>query len=385
GGYMETCEKRGSIIERGPHIFKKSRNQEFLELIEEIEFSSELITSSKFAKQRYLWFFGQIRSVKSVIYKALIKILLLEWSKPKVEKEETIWEFACRRFGKEIAENLFDPMVLGIYGGDSKKLSVDACFPIVKKWEKEKGSITRGFISFLLQKKTASKGLFSFKKGVGSFIEQLRKKIPFPILYEKQVHAIEKRGEKFCIFAGSEIFEADRVIVALPSYVAASLIQSLEEKVAERLFKIPYESITSVNVVLEGDPLKYSGFGYLIPSKEQETILGVIFDSKIFPDQDVSSYTKITLMMRGCDFSEEEIKKAVIRSFRHLDISQAPKEILWKKMPKAIPQFVLGHKDSVEFIRKNLPQGIYLVGNYLEGVSVNDAIRTAKNLILFLK
>lgn len=385
GGYMETGKEKEAIIEKGPHIFKMSRNQEFLQLIEEVGFSPELIRSSKFAKKRYLWICGKMRSMGSVIYKFLIKALLLEWSKPKEQKEETIWEFASRRFGKKIAENLFDPMVLGIYGGDSKKLSIDACFPIFKKWEREKGSITRGLISFLLQKKTSSKGLFSFKKGVGSFIEHLEQKIPFPVLYEKEVCAIEKRGEKFYVFSEDEVFEGDEIVLALPAYVTAFLIKPLQEEVAARLLGIPYESITSVNVIIEDDVLKYSGFGYLIPSTEQETILGVIFDSKIFPDQDTSGHTKITLMMRGCDFSEEEIRQAVNRSLRHLDISQSPKEVVWKKMPRAIPQFILGHRDNIVFIRKNLPQGIHLLGNYLEGVSVNDAISVARNLISVLR
>lgn len=380
GGYLETGEECGVVVEKGPHIFKVSRNQEFLQLIEEVGFSSQVISSSKKAKKRYLWMDGKIQTVLSATYKILGRAFLSEWKKPVLLKEETIWEFACRRFGQKIAEKLFDPLVLGIYAGDSKKLSMDACFPICKQWEKEKGSITKALLSFLVKrKKTGSKGgLFSFKKGVGSFIQYLEKKISFPILYEQEVLGIEKRGDNFYITSQNDCFEADEIVLALPSYVSAFLIKPLQEEVCERLLKIPYQSVTSVNVLLEGNLLKYEGFGYLIPTIEKEPLLGVIFDSSIFPGQDSNPHTKLTLMIRGSDISKEEIHQVVDRCLtKHLGILQSPKEVVWKKMPQAIPQYIVGHKDNVEAILKKLPQGVHLIGNYLEGVSVNDAIKVA--------
>ncbi len=383
GGHMETGNEYGVTLEKGPHIFKTSRNQDFLYLIEEVGFSSELIFSSKKAKKRYLWIDGKLQTILSATYKDLFKALLQEWKKPIVYEEETIWEFASRRFGKKIAERLFDPLVLGIYAGDSRKLSMDACFPSFKKLEKENGSLTKALFFSLLKKRSSSlKGLFSFKKGVSSFIEHLEKKIKFPILYGHEVHKIEKKGEKFHVFSKESSFEGDEVILALPAYVSASLIRPLQEEVYTRLLKIPYQSITSVNVLLKGDILKYSGFGYLIPTEEQETLLGVLFDSSIFPEQDAIEHTKLTLMMRGSDFSEEEIRQVVDRCLtKHLGISYSPKEIVWKKMPEAIPQYILGHEDNVSAIRKILPQGVYLIGNYLEGVSVNDAVKVARSCI----
>lgn len=387
GGYIETGKECGVIVEKGPHIFKTSRNSEFLKLIEEAGFSSELITSSKKAKQRYLWIDGRIQTALGANYKSLLRSFISEWKKPAISKEETIWEFACRRFGSKIAERLFDPIVLGIYGGDSKKLSIDACFPVFKKWEKEKGSLTKALLSFLVKRKKnkTPKGLFSFKNGVGSFIQELEKKINFPILYGEEVLSIEKRENKFHVFSQNSSFEADEVILALPAYATAALIKPLQEEVSNRLMRIPYQSITSINVLLEEDVLAYSGFGYLVPTIERETLLGVIFDSKIFPNQDAIKYTKLTLMMRGSDASEEEIRLAVKRSLtKHLGISLLPKQVLWKKIPKAIPQYIMGHKDNIEVIRTLLPRGIHLIGNYLEGVSVNDAIKVARSSCLFL-
>ena len=40
-----------------------------------------------------------------------------------------------------------------------------------------------------------------------------------------------------------------------------------------------------VNLVYPGKVLPMDGFGYLVPAHEPELILGVVFDSCVFPEQ----------------------------------------------------------------------------------------------------
>jgi protoporphyrinogen oxidase len=49
-----------------------------------------------------------------------------------------------------------------------------------------------------------------------------------------------------------------------------------------------------------------------------------------------------------------------------------------KTIEEAIPQYILGHQESIAAIEKNMPLGIHLVGNYLQGASLSDAVKTAK-------
>ena len=90
------------------------------------------------------------------------------------KKDETIRAFIDRRFGSFIASNVFDPLTLGIYGGDINKLSVVSCFSHLKKLELEHASIIKGFIKSLRSKKAnKSKGLFTLKNGMESLVKQL--------------------------------------------------------------------------------------------------------------------------------------------------------------------------------------------------------------------
>ena len=76
----------------------------------------------------------------------LIPALLREWRAPPLEKEETIYDFAVRRFNPNVASLFFDPMTLGIYAGDIRELSMAACFPALKKWELEYGSLAKALL-----------------------------------------------------------------------------------------------------------------------------------------------------------------------------------------------------------------------------------------------
>jgi oxygen-dependent protoporphyrinogen oxidase len=60
--------------------------------------------------------------------------------------DETVGEFCTRRFGKEFAERVMDPMVGGIYSGRAAELSVGSVFPKLVAMEAEYGSVSLGVL-----------------------------------------------------------------------------------------------------------------------------------------------------------------------------------------------------------------------------------------------
>lgn len=377
GGHIQT-ETGDHLIELGPRIFKASKSRDFLQLIEEVDFSEELIFSSKEANKRYICIEGQLRSAFSLAFPLLAKAFLSEWRKPICQTEESILDFGLRRFGKKITEKILDPMMLGIYGGEIAELSVNACLPSLKALEQKHGSITKALLFHVFSRKKKKDGrLFSFQKGVGSFIRHLEEKLEYPILYGCEALSIEKKEGGYVVHTQQQSFAADNIVIALPAYEAAKLLRSLDLEVATNLDKIPYRSLTIVHVVIEGHVLKYPGFGYLVPSTEKEPLMGVVFDSAVFPQQQGSYDTKLTFMFKkGASCTEEEI---LYYLRKHLQIHSYPKKVQIKEIEGAIPQYVIGHQSNITSIQKNLPAGIHLIGNYLEGVSVSDAVKVARN------
>ena len=49
--------------------------------------------------------------------------------KTKEDKDEPIGDFFRRRFGKEVVENLVEPLLAGTFAGDIDRLSIRSMFP----------------------------------------------------------------------------------------------------------------------------------------------------------------------------------------------------------------------------------------------------------------
>lgn len=102
-------------------------------------------------------------------------------------EDESIDEFMTRRFSASFAANLVDPMISGIYAGDTSKLSIQSVFPMLKRLELQHGSILRGAIQEAFKHPPAKpnepdspfvKGArkvasVSFKRGMSTFPEAL--------------------------------------------------------------------------------------------------------------------------------------------------------------------------------------------------------------------
>ena len=393
GGWMGSKQEGAFLLEKGPRIFKTSRNESLLEIVSAIGFSSKLIASAPEANVRYVWSGGKFQKMPTTLFSFLTSsfcrpLLIALWKERKVApllEEETIWDFACRRFGQIVAERFFDPLVLGIYAGDLKKLSLESCFPLLKQWESEKGSVVKGFFSSLkrAKKKREESPLFSFKGGSQAFIQEWVSKLPFQIQCGEEVVALKKEEGKWRVETTSKSFEADFVISTLPAYETSKLLQEIAPETSLLLDSFTYQDVTSLHMGWEEEVLPFSAFGYLIPQKEKEPVLGVLFDSKMFKKED--GFTLLTAMLEGTYHTEEELRVIGTRITEgHLAVLQKPTLFSFQKMRRAIPQYHVGHsekKKALFLALKKETENFLALGNYLDGVSVNDSIQSAKKRI----
>ena len=118
-----------------------------------------------------------------------------------------------------------------------------------------------------------------------------------------------------------------------------------------------------------------------MPSKEKVDLLGVLFDSAIHP----SPQTQMSFLFKGVSLLKQELYEEISHALKtHLQICNAPSVFCPKYLPKAIPRYKMGHIENIESIQRILEKkcpSFYLLGNYLQGVSVNDCIRLSKQLV----
>ena len=136
-------------------------------------------------------------------------------------------------------------------------------------------------------------------------------------------------------------------------------------------------------------PLK--GFGYLVPTRMNELILGCVWDSCVFPQQNErKEQTRITFMMGGSHhpeikgMSEQEAVEHALKALQQqMRIQARPAIIQFKKVHQAIPQFEVGHERWKTDLQNKIGQispRLVLSGSAWTGVSINDCVGHARLL-----
>jgi oxygen-dependent protoporphyrinogen oxidase len=382
GGWIDTDTSTGFCFERGPRLFRGSKSPHFLQLVEEIGLSSEMIESAKNGRSRHLWMDGRLRRMPIVSW-GLVRGLIKEWRASPAEKggDESVWDFACRRFNPVVAQQMFDPLVVGIYGGDAKKVSVRACFPAYKAMEEQHGSILKGLLK---RERFTGPFMFGFQGGMRSVVQRLQERVSIPLHLEEEVQAIMSNGDTFEVKTSKAVYEADYLFSALPAPVIGKLL-------VPELADLSMEGVVIVNLGYRKNVLKKKGFGYLVASKAEEDVLGVIFDSNLFPQHNTGpEETRLTVKLKNLHVSDRDARALALKGIaRHLGITAVPDVSMVFRAPRVFPQFLIGHQSRMQALEIELARRmphLKLVGNYLDGVGVSDCIARARSVAAsFLK
>lgn len=317
---------------------------------------------------------------------------------PGGESEESVWEFAARRLGPEAADRLIAPMVLGIYAGDAKRLSLPAAFPKMAKLERDYGGLFRGMLAKAkLQTKGEAAGgpggpggaLYSFADGLQSLPEALASQAPFRLRVNAAVESIERDVQgglwQVRVKGASEAVSADSVILCTDAHTSARLLDPLSSAASEQLSAISMPGLAVVGLgfttpnSFRGIP---PGFGVLIPRGEGFRTLGCLFDTQLFPGRSPEGTMLVRCMIGGTTdpeaigLDDNELLGIVIDDMRRLfRLKESPTQFEIARWPQAIPQYELGHLERVSAIdgamdslRLQLP-GLHLAGCHARGVA----------------
>lgn len=409
GGWIRSNHDHGFLFEEGPRSCRtQGAGIATLELIEELGLENEVICSSPEANKKYLYLGKQLQcmpqGILSSLFSPLVRPLLpafcKEWLKaPNRSKEESIYDFFARRFSPHLAETFIDPMVSGIYAGDIRKLSMQSCFPQFYALEQEFGSLTKGM---LFGKKTSTTSnsafverirkapMFSFKGGMETIVNALSKQLHKHINYNSEATALKLFPDKICVnLVNGQCLEAQRVLLALPAQPALNLLKHSFPSMVNDMPNCQTSSVAAINLGWSEKVLNYQGFGYLIPSGEQEKVLGVVWDSSVFPQQNrQKNETRLTVMLGGTRFPEvDQLPANTLKQYaqhaikQHLKIDEVPQVMNVCLAKQAIPQYALGHAAKLKLLEESLAAlstRITLHGSAWHGVAVNECILKAK-------
>lgn len=421
GGSIRTEKENGYLIECGPN----STLDTFVEtddLCQDLGIFKEKIEAGSNAKNRYVVRDGRLRPLPTGPIQFLTTDL---WSisgklrlmcEPFIKKynsnaEETIAQFVVRRTGQEFLDYAIDPFVTGVFAGNASQLSLKSCFPKMYLLEKEHGGLLKGGL-FGRKKKAGPKRkmkLISFRDGLQIVPDAISKALGDRFLKGCTVTSVRPANaqsgfEVLCQKDQQEmVFKADKVIFATPAWVTAGIIHPISETLAATLRQIEYVPVVIIFTGFNRNKVKHplDGFGFLIPTiesgesaKKGYNILGSIWSSTVFPKRAPDGSVAFTNILGGgrnpdiLEYEDSELIEMTLRDLKAiLGIDAKPDFIRIIRQPRAIPQYTIGHQERIKLIEnelKNIP-GLYLAGNYINGVSVGHCISEATKLTQKIK
>lgn len=413
GGKIQSDRHGEWIVETGPNGWLDSKPATG-KLVEDLGIGDKVIPADNAAKIRFLFVDGRLKqlptSPPAFMTSSVLPIggrlrILLEPFCKKGPADETLADFGRRRLGQHAVDRLLDPFVSGIFAGDVEKLSVTAAFPAVKTLELEYGGLIKGMRARAKERRktgTKAKGtatgpgghLHSLTGGLVTLIEALGERLDADMRTGTEVQAVTAReGGGFDVRVAGETINADVVVSATPAAATIGYLKDLDASICDALTATPYASVAVVATGFRRDEIgcELGGFGYLIPSLEKRRILGSLWTSSIYPGQRApADHVLLRTLVGGARHPElaalpDDEMIALVRDELAATMGlrwHEPSHLRIFRWPEAIPQYMVGHTARMAQIEERLTQhpGLFLTGNHLYGVGINDCAGDAERV-----
>lgn len=318
----------------------------------------------------------------------------LDWVIPQRQSDadETLASFVRRRLGAEVLDRVAEPMLGGVFNGDSEKQSMLATFPQFPAMEKQHGSLIRGSRLAARERKAVSNAIppfISFKTGTNELVKALINQLTGDMRLNCVVSRIERLADNRYRISTSDgkTIEADALIMATPANVTVNLLQNVAPQASGQLSAIPYSGIGSAFFAFrrEDVPHPLKGFGLVVPGSEKRKIDGVTWISSKWNHRAPSGHVLLRMFFGGprtlasLQMDDKAIYLAICAELRDIfGITTAPLFHRIYRWMEGYPQYNLGHLERVASAESALPSTIKIAGSAYKGVGVPDCVRQGR-------
>ncbi len=417
GGKLQTMEKDGFVIEKGPDSFL-ARKQAIMDLTMELALQDELVGMNPDAKKTYIVRNGRLHSFPQGLMLGIPTAFLpfiqsnlisfrgklraaFDFILPRNmnHQDESLGLFLQKRFGQEVLDYLVEPIVAGIYAGNAKELSLQATFPqfqtLVRRYRslmigmKQEKSKTAALSQALPQHLRGSV-FISYKKGLTTLTNALLQALNnVDIRTQASVTRMYHHDHQVCLeLANGHQEVADAVIVTVPAHHIASMVE--HSVISSMLDQIPYVSVANVILAYEKKDITVplEGAGFVVPRVEHRSITACTWTSQKW--MHTAPQDKVLLRCyvgrsgdeQWMQCSDIELVHRVKQDIADLmGIHATPLFYEITRMPRSMPQYRVGHLDLVTQVRQQLAidlPGVWMTGAGFHGVGIPDCIQQGK-------
>lgn len=414
GGKIHTVRKNGFIIERGPESFFDT-DSSIRSLARDLNIEHEMIQNndgrtfiaigsilhpipsnlllggspkiSTFMASNVLSLSGKVRAAGDLIL-------------PKLphDTDEPISDFFCRRFGKEVVENLVEPVLAGTFAGDVDHVSMQSMFPQFYQLEKD-------YRSLLIGMKKTGKGIYalvnipgeihyeSFEGGLETLSEALENALTdVTILKGIKVDLIEnqKEGSQQIYLSDGSSMLADKLIVTTPFNVAKKIFRDSE--VMSQVPNMSYATIATVTMAFKkGQMQKYTdALNFFVSRNSDFAITTCTWSNRKWDNAAPEDHDLLRVYIGRVgdesivELSDSEIEKIVLQDLQKaLGLEELPIFTVVARWKEAMPQYAVGHESRMAMLKQQFYEeypNVTLAGSSFEGISIPNCVMQGKQV-----
>ena len=376
--------------------------------------------SSPRAKRRWIYIDGKLRAlphdpielVRSdlLTWRGKLALLREPFAPPRPSGlDESVHSFAARRLGAEAARAIIAPFVTGVFAADSHDISLEAGFPKFAALDAQGGLVrglaaqaVRGMLARLgggrrTRKRSSDgsagpggktpRGMYAPARGLGTLIVALAASLGPRVHCGRRVRAIAPDANG--VLVDGERWDA--VVLAVSADDAAALVVDALPELASKLrvFERAPVALVYLGFLEDTAPRGKDGFGFLVAQGEDLRVLGVVFESTVWPDRAPAGQVLMRCIFGGgrdpdaASLGDAELIALARRDLgTALGITAPPLHASVIRWEHGIAQYPVGHRDHVRAaVAAARAQRIALGGADYRGAGVNDLCADADVIV----
>lgn len=400
GGMIRTKALDGFTLEQGPNVLVE--RPAMVELLSELGLVERVRYPVVNPYGQFVWCRGRPMKVPaglkefltsplfSLSTKLLLPLRLLQPGLLKPRHDDlSVLEFFSPLIGERSVRDLLDPVLKGIYGGDVEKLSARTIFPGL--WD----AATQGLslLGYMRRRpRGARPSIMVLEGGTQTVTDALAERIRGRAdKIEARVERIERlspRGYRLVCSDGSSV-DVDACVVTPAGGALAGMIKEIDSELSTMVSAQEYASLTVIHLaVSRSESLIKDAFGVLFKAGMPDDLLGVMFNSQLFPHVAPPDKHILTVIVGGAQARAKEVDEAALRERLPQQLSEllGVSNVEWLCLTSwrnAVPQLKVGHHQIIAALDRveALHPGLVFAGVDRGGVGVTDRVRVARESV----
>ncbi len=328
---------------------------------------------------------GSPESVTGLVDHATLDRMAAEPGRPlhwQSGADPAVADLVGERFGDQVVTRSVDPMLSGVYAGSAATIGLRSAVPTVA------AALDAGADSLTAAVRRALPGATTgpvFGAVAGGYQVLLDELIARSALrwVPARVTAIAPDGRGWTLQGDAgQSWSADAVVLAVPAPQAAGLLAGVADRAAAAAAKIPVASAVVLALgVPAGTPFPPQS-GVLVASGEDLHSKAITLSTRKWGRAGDAELLRMSFGRFGDDIarsiSDEELQTWAVQDLDTVfGIAVDPVAVMVHRWIDALPQYGPGHGALAAEIRAELPPGLAVAGNFLDGVGVPACVAGA--------